>query len=84
MTEEELDEALEYNLEYLEARLDEDLFGGDYTSAVELRHVNDELERTIERIYNLFIIYNLLFISKLTGFNNGLPKEHDFSHRKGI
>lgn len=45
MSEEELDELMEYNLEYLEARNSEDMSGGDYTSAVDLKYANKEIEQ---------------------------------------
>lgn len=45
MNNEELDELIEYNLEYLEARNSEDIFGGDYTSAVDLKYANKEIEQ---------------------------------------
>ena len=35
MSEEQLKELQEYNLEYLEAQASEEMFGGDFTSAVE-------------------------------------------------
>lgn len=47
MNDKELNELLEYNQEYMEARLSEDIFGGDYTSEVELKHLKkdyDELQ----------------------------------------
>lgn len=45
MSEEEISELQEYNLEYLEAQQSEELFGGDYTSAVELKYAKKEIER---------------------------------------
>lgn len=45
MSEEQLKELQEYNLEYLEAQASEEMFGGDYTSAVELKQANKEIER---------------------------------------
>lgn len=45
MNKEEIDELMEYNLEYLEARNSEDIFGGDYTSQVDLKYANKELEQ---------------------------------------
>lgn len=41
----DLDELLEYNNEYMEAQISEEIFGGDHTSAVELKYVKQELER---------------------------------------
>lgn len=45
MSEEQLKELQEYNLEYLEAQQSEEIFGGDYTSAVELKYAKKEIER---------------------------------------
>ena len=45
MSEEEIREAQEYNLEYMEAMSSEEIFGGDYTSAVELKYANKTIER---------------------------------------
>lgn len=45
MSEEQLKELQEYNLEYLEALNSEEIFGDDYTSAVELKYANREIER---------------------------------------
>lgn len=45
MSEEQLKELQEYNLEYLEALQSEEMFGGDYTSAVELKYAKKEIER---------------------------------------
>lgn len=41
----DLDELLEYNNEYMEAQISEEIFGGDYTSAIELKYAKQELER---------------------------------------
>ena len=40
-----LEELQAYNLEYLEAQQSEEIFGGDYTSAVELKYAKQEIER---------------------------------------
>ena len=48
MSEEELKRLQEYNLEYLEAQASEEMFGGDYTSAVELKQAKQEIERLKE------------------------------------
>lgn len=45
MSEEQLKELQNYNLEYLEARSSEEIFGGDYTSEVELKYAKKEIER---------------------------------------
>lgn len=45
MSEEELNEAIEYNLEYMEAMQSEEIFGGDYTSSVELKYANKIIDR---------------------------------------
>lgn len=45
MSEEEIEELIEYNLEYLEAVNSEEIFGGDYTSAVDLKYANKTIER---------------------------------------
>lgn len=47
---EELKELQEYNLEYLEAQTSEEMFGGDFVSAVELKYAKKEIERLKERI----------------------------------
>lgn len=51
MSEEQLTELQEYNLEYLEAQQSEEVFGGDYTSAVELKYAKKEIER-LHKIIN--------------------------------
>lgn len=45
MNDKELNELLEYNLEYMDARLSEDVFGGDYTSEVELKHLEKAYDK---------------------------------------
>ena len=45
MNKEDINELLEYNNEYMEAQISEEIFGGDHTSAVELKYVKQELER---------------------------------------
>lgn len=45
MSEEEIRELEEQNLEYMEAQTNEELFGGDYTSAVELKYANKQIEK---------------------------------------
>lgn len=64
MSEEQLKELQEYNLEYLEAQSSEEIFGGDYTSAVELKYAKKEIERLnniIKRLetdlYNMYITF---------------------------
>lgn len=55
MSEEELNEAIEYNLEYMEAMQSEEIFGGDYTSQVELKYANksiDKLEHQKQELIN--------------------------------
>ena len=52
MSDEQLKELQEYNLEYLEAQSSEEIFGGDYTSAVELKYAKKEIERLRERTKN--------------------------------
>ena len=41
----DLNELLEYNNEYMEAQISEEIFGGDYTSAVELKYAQQELDK---------------------------------------
>ena len=53
MSEEELKELHEYNLEYLEAQASEEMFGGDFTSAVELKQAKKEIERLNNRVKQL-------------------------------
>lgn len=53
MSEEELNEAIEYNLEYMEAMQSEEIFGGDYISQVKLKYANkdiDELQKENQRL----------------------------------
>lgn len=45
MSEKELEELRQYNLEYLEALDNENLYDEDYTSAVELKYAKKEIER---------------------------------------
>lgn len=45
MSEEQLQELLDYNLEYTDSLNSEEIFGGDYTSAVELKYAKKEIER---------------------------------------
>ena len=49
MNKEDIKELQEYNLKYLEAINSEEIFGGDYTSAVELEYVKKEHIDTIRR-----------------------------------
>lgn len=53
MSEKELNEAIEYNQEYMEAMMSEEIFGGDYTSAVELKYANKEIEQLQQELTNL-------------------------------
>ena len=56
MNKEELEELQKYNLEYLEAQNSEEIFGGDYTSEVELEYVkkeNNRLQQELERYKNI-------------------------------
>lgn len=56
MTREELERMTNYNLEFMEAELSEQLFGGDYTSAVELKYTEkyvDDLEQQIDELQNV-------------------------------
>jgi len=62
MNDKELNELLKYNQEYMDARLSEDVFGGDYTSEVELKYLQrnydklqsnwNSLREWIEDLYN--------------------------------
>ena len=45
MNDKELNELLEYNQEYIDARLSEDVFGGDYTNEVELKHLQKDYDK---------------------------------------
>ena len=45
MNDKELNELLEYNQEYMDARLSEDVFGGDYTSEVELKYLQKDYDK---------------------------------------
>lgn len=47
---EDINELLEYNNEYMEAQISEEIFGGDYTSAVELKYAQQELDEYKNRI----------------------------------
>lgn len=56
MNKEDINELLEYNNEYMEAQISEEIFGGDYTSAVELEYVkkeNQRLQQELERYKNI-------------------------------
>lgn len=56
MNKEDIKELQEYNLKYLEARNNEEIFGGDYTSEVELEYVkkeNQRLQQELERNKNI-------------------------------
>ena len=56
MNKENINELLEYNNEYMEAQISEEIFGGDYTSAVELEYVkkeNQRLQQELERYKNI-------------------------------
>ena len=44
MNNKELNELIEYNQEYMDARLSEDVFGGDYTSEVELKYLKKDYD----------------------------------------
>lgn len=77
MNDKELNELLEYNLEYMDARLSEDVFGGDYTSEVELKHLEkayDKLQSNWnslrEIIKDLGIDYLLDKMNELEGADN--------------
>lgn len=50
MSEEEINEAIEYNLEYMEAIQSEELFGGDYTSQAKLNYADKRIEQLQQRI----------------------------------
>ena len=63
MSEEQLKELQEYNLEYLEAQSSEEIFGGDYTSAVELKYAKKEIERLNNIINRIESIYQSLCFS---------------------
>ena len=45
MSEEKIQELMDYNLEYMEAQQSEEIFGGDYTSAVDLKYANKQIEK---------------------------------------
>lgn len=61
MSEEELKELQEYNLEYLEAQASEEMFGGDFTSAVELKQAKKEIERLNNKIEDLEVLIELIY-----------------------
>ena len=48
--EDELQELLDYNLEYMDALQSEEIFGGDYTSAIDLKYADRQNEKLKERI----------------------------------
>lgn len=48
MNKEEIQELMDYNLEYLEARNSEEIFGGDYTSSVDLKYANKEIDKLLQ------------------------------------
>ena len=45
MNDKELNELLEYNQEYMDAKLSEDVFGGDYTSEIELKYLQKDYDK---------------------------------------
>lgn len=45
MSEENIQELMDYNLEYMEAQQSEEIFGGDYTSAIDLKYANKQIEK---------------------------------------
>lgn len=45
MNDKELNELLEYNQEYMDARLSEDVFGGDYTSEIKLKYLEKAYDK---------------------------------------
>lgn len=70
MSEQELNEAIEYNLEYMEAMQSEEIFGGDYTSSVELKYAEktiDRLQQIIDKAIELIEKYGL--VDKTGNFN---------------
>lgn len=53
MNKEEIKELQEYNLEYMEAILSEDIFGGDYTSSVKLEYANKTIEKLQQALIDI-------------------------------
>lgn len=85
MSEEQLKELQEYNLEYLEAQQNEEIFGGDYISVVELKYAKKEIERLNKEneklkngLYKLLQLnkYMIHFSSKKT-INKLIVKQRD-------
>ena len=74
MSEEQLKELQEYNLEYLEAQQSEEIFGGDYTSAVELKYAKKEIER-LNNIINTMLDFN--FFKEECPLNFGYTEKCD-------
>lgn len=72
MSEEELKELQEYNLEYLEAQNSEEIFGGDYTSEVELKYAKKEIEKLNNIIEELkeWLISDIKMFEKLKEDND--------------
>ena len=58
MNKEDVQELMDYNLEYIEAQQSEEIFGGDYTSAVDLKYVNKQLDKYKEVLDNIKIKIN--------------------------
>ena len=69
-----LEELQAYNLEYLEAQNSEEIFGGDYTSAVELKYTNKEIER-LNNLINKTTSYYYKTLSQYNNQNKKMPDE---------
>lgn len=80
MSEEQLKELQEYNLEYLEAQSSEEIFGGDYTSAVELKYAKKEIERLNKEREN-DIKYNKYLQKELAKSNNIIKEVREWTKK---
>lgn len=87
MSEEELKRLQEYNLEYLEAQQSEEIFGGDHTSAVELKYAEMKIEEMSKELINQDEYITKLKeeyanqlqqkVNKLQRIENYLDRQHD-------
>ena len=85
MNKEDIKELQEYNLKYLEARNNEEIFGGDYTSEVELEYVkkeNQRLQQELDKYKN--IVEDLEIVNEEHRLLNGMLREENNKLKKLI
>lgn len=61
-----------YNLEYLEAQNSEEIFGGNYTSAIDLKYAKEEIER-LNNIINTILEFDF--------FKNNCPLDFSYTEK---